>query len=933
MGNTNLKSASSRARTFAQSASIIAISTSLFIGVSAASAQTAPAAEPQPETVVVTGIRRGIIDSISAKKRSSQIVEAVSAEDIGKLPDQSIAESIARLPGIAAQRTNGRASALSIRGLGPDYTVTTLNGREQVSTNDNRSVEFDQYPSELISQVLVYKTPNAEMMSQGIAGTADLRTVRPIAYGKRAIALGYRREQNSEDAVIGGMTNTGDRYTFTYINQFADKTIGVALGYAHTSSPYQSFRKEAYGYPTAGSTVLPADANKLVIGGEKDGIQSSSLERDGYMAVIEFKPNDRFHATIDGYHSDFTELQRIARLEANLYSPWGGGTLQPGYTSSADRITGGTVTGVNVVVENYVNERAASVDSIGFNSEYKVNENWTLGADISRQQVSRSDLIVESTAGTGAAGTGPKDTVKFTTTPDGFTQLTNTLDYSNFNTIFLTDPGGWGGPVNRAGFVKAPDVEDELTAIKLSAMRKLETPIFKSVSFGVNRTTRTKNKVGKEGFMSLNGTSNAVVVPTAYRTGTTNAAFLGSAGGMIAYDALALWKDGFFKFTQDTCNACLAKSWKVSETVDTYFLKADIDSTFQSIPVTGNIGLQVVNADQESVTNFVANGAVSPVVDGTSYTDVLPTMALNFAVADDVTVRLGIGKTLARPRMDDMAGGVSYGSNTNGNPSVNAGKSYYWTGGGGNAKLKPWKATAYDLSVEKYFGRKGYVSAAFFYKTLDSFIFGNNVERDFTGVALTGACATAGAATDTTAAGCSNANTNRIGLIGGQSNGKGGHISGAEISLSVPGEMVTPILDGFGLIVSAAFNESSIDPRGTGEIDVPGLSRSVINTTLFYEKHGFSARVSQRSRGEFLGEVPDYTNTLENKWVHGEKIIDAQLGYEFQEGPIKGLSINLTGTNLTNEPFFTYDGKGNPDKILKYEKYGATYMFGISYKF
>ena len=107
------------------------------------------------QAIVVTGIRKGIQDSITAKKLDSSIVEAVSAEDIGKLPDASIAESIARLPGVAAQRTNGRAQTLAIRGLGPDYTVTTFNGREQATTNDNRTVEFDQYPSELVSQVKV----------------------------------------------------------------------------------------------------------------------------------------------------------------------------------------------------------------------------------------------------------------------------------------------------------------------------------------------------------------------------------------------------------------------------------------------------------------------------------------------------------------------------------------------------------------------------------------------------------------------------------------------------------------------------------------------------------------------------------------------------------------------------------------------------------
>jgi hypothetical protein len=116
--------------------------------------------------VVVTGLRKSITGLDRVKKDESSIVEVVSAEDIGKLPDASIAESIGRLPGIAAQRTNGRAQTLSIRGLGPDFTVTTFNGREQASTNDNRTVEFDQYPSELVNQVKIYKTPDAGMATR-----------------------------------------------------------------------------------------------------------------------------------------------------------------------------------------------------------------------------------------------------------------------------------------------------------------------------------------------------------------------------------------------------------------------------------------------------------------------------------------------------------------------------------------------------------------------------------------------------------------------------------------------------------------------------------------------------------------------------------------------------------------------------------------------
>jgi iron complex outermembrane receptor protein len=172
----------------------------------------------QLDVVEVTGIRRGIESAINLKQESTSIIEAVSAEDIGKLPDSSIAESIARLPGLAAQRVAGRATTISIRGLAGDFSTTLLNGREQVSSGDNRGVEFDQYPSELLSSVVVYKTPDSTLVAQGISGTVDLQTVRPLSLGKRVVSLNARYEKNSTGEVNPGYDDTGYRISASYID-------------------------------------------------------------------------------------------------------------------------------------------------------------------------------------------------------------------------------------------------------------------------------------------------------------------------------------------------------------------------------------------------------------------------------------------------------------------------------------------------------------------------------------------------------------------------------------------------------------------------------------------------------------------------------------------------------------------------------------------
>ena len=918
----------------------------LLAAASAVSAQTADqsaAAKPadQPEEVIVTGIRKGIQDAISAKKSASSIIEAVSAEDIGKLPDNSIAESIGRLPGIAAQRTNGRAQTLAIRGLGPDFTMTTFNGREQASTNENRTVEFDQYPSELVSQVKVFKTPDAGMSYQGLAGTTDIETVKPLAFGKRALSLSYKREKDGMSANVVGLPDSGDRGNVTYIDQFKDNTVGVAFGVAFNKTPYQAQTKEPWGY--AGLPSPPYPAGSEIIGGDKSGVQSSFYERMAFLGVLELKPNDQLHMTFDGYHSNFKELQTIRRMEYGLQ--WASGSLTTPGDFVGNRMVSGTYTNVPfLVVENYNNDTHAKLDSLGWNTDYKFNDDWGLNTDLSWSRVTRDNLRLESTGGTGA-GADPTflplpETVSFTTNGEGVSNFTTTQHYNDYNSTFLTDPGGWGGGPTRAGYVGHPSFQDEVKAIRVALERKLSGG-FKSLQFGVNYAERTKSKYEWQSDLKLSGGVSHAVVPDAYRTGIQNTDFFGNPYGMIGYDAIGLYQSGFFQTVDarvDTTantgdrNFDYTSTWDVTEKLTTPYVKLDLDTHLGSVPVTGNIGIQAQHADQSANINFVLgidpatqNVIVTQQQRGAKYTDFLPSMNLSFALAEDVQLRFAAAVTVARPRMDDMAGGanLSVVSDT-GVPPTYQGQPYYWTqNGGGNPELRPWKANAFDLSFEKYFGRKGYVAAAIYYKDLKDYIFNSSKITDFTGVALP---------IDPTQT-YTLADANRIGVSTVKANGHGGHIEGLEVTASLPGEVLAQALDGFGLIVSGAWNRSAVNPTGNGDEPVPGLSSKVINSTLYYEKLGFSVRVSNRYRGSFVGEVPAFDSSLTKNTVKSESLLDAQVGYAFQQGSLKGLSLNLSGTNLTDAPFVLYQVGASPFDVIKYEKYGAVYAFTATYKF
>ncbi|MEM6937589.1 MAG: TonB-dependent receptor plug domain-containing protein, partial [Pseudomonadota bacterium] len=187
------------------------------------------------EELVVTGFRRSLENAIDNKRDAGTVIESISAEDIGRLPDISVADSIARLPGVTAQRTGGQAGAINIRGLDQGLVLSTLNGREQVATSGGRAIDFSQYPSELISGVDVYKGSEAKLIEGGLGGTVALKLARPLSQSldkQHNLNLNLRASYNdlAGDSVYSD--DYGYRGSFTYRGLFADETFGVVLGYA-----------------------------------------------------------------------------------------------------------------------------------------------------------------------------------------------------------------------------------------------------------------------------------------------------------------------------------------------------------------------------------------------------------------------------------------------------------------------------------------------------------------------------------------------------------------------------------------------------------------------------------------------------------------------------------------------------------------------------
>ena len=915
----------------------VALASATMMLAAQAHAQSAPAADQDGQeavakkkddaknldTVVVTGIRGGIERAIDTKKNATSIVEAVSAEDIGKLPDVSIAESIARLPGLAAQRVAGRAQVISVRGLSPDFATTLLNGRELVSTGDNRSVEFDQYPSELMAGVTVYKTPDASMVGQGLSGTLDMRTVRPLDYEKPVFAISGRMQRNS----LGSAGNTdadGNRFNVSYIGQSSDRKVGFTIGYSHSDTPIQENQVGLYEpwEEIGGNDWRPGiSAGTFYSNGIKALRRTGYTKRDGVMASLEFRPSDAWISTLDVFHSKATQEDTANQFEVNL-GDYNGGFGRINITNAQingnKTFIGGDVANVYPLVRGMYNKREDTIKAFGWKNEFFFGST-TIVADASWSKANRDELSLENN--TQLAPVPSLDTLALTYSSNDFSQMVPGRDYSDPSKLFLRNT------IYGSGYGKTPRVEDELMSLKLGANVPAPESMgwLSSIDFGLNYADRSKAKRQPEGNINV-GAQGDTVIGSEFQYGLVDLGFAG-IGYIPSWNVPGAVAKYMTFNPVENLNYLIPKAWTVDETILTGYLRANIDTEWGSVPVRGNIGLQIQQVDQSSASNYwdssrPAGQEVQPINRGKKYTDVLPSMNLAFSLSDDQTLRVALARQVARPRVDQLRSSLEFGVDTS-KPIPEPGA------GGGNPELDPWRANALDISYEKYFGNKAYVAAAVFYKQLSSYIFTQPRDGyDFTEL-LAGYVLPPGVTTP----------PKTTGNYTAPYNGKGGKLQGLELTASLPFNLWSQALDGFGIVASASFTDSNIkirDPEsassvGNADITLPGLSDQVYNLTAYYERNGFEARINNRRRSDFIGEIGDFAANRKSRYVVGEDITDAQIGYTFGEGRLKGLGLQLQISNLTNESYRTY--AGDKDRPLEHIEWGRTVLLGASYKF
>ncbi len=660
--------------------------------------------ESLQEEVIVFGIRQALTDALSMKRDAENIVDTVSAEDIGSLPDITIGESLARVSGVTVTSFRGRANEIAIRGLSPELTLITINGREQTSTNAQiRNPLLIAYPSELISRAQVYKTPLADVPEGGVAGTINMETVRPLEQDGRKVAGTFRAIRSKADE-LAGADGESFRGSIAYVDQFADDKFGIAVGLvgADVSSPsiQQSF---VGGGPNqrgrfSDASLSSGDKGRAITGGDRyeQEVGTGDEDRVAGLVYLQYQPNDQWNFNLDVTHTrlDATIDQTNLRADA---------TRRRARANSVIADDSGLVPGVDdgyplyYVADNVLIDllgrselREDDVTYGGFNVAWEPTEAWHLEFDYALTESIRERKVINATARNNNQSRPVFE----------FDRRNSIIPVIGISEINLEDPTLFQPQLYREDY---QDIVDKSEAFRLDAEYSFDSGSsgfnVSSVEVGYRFQERSKDRIfdndvlpaasrnqidfveaALDPYWDENAFSKAFRgrdmptrwmhidlanvmdqvaeirgVPTAAQQGR---GFLNSRLGVIS-----LGQNG----------GDIANSYFYSEDTSAFYFKANIEGELFGVPFTGGFGVRYVETDVTARSNqgpiaitsteldegvFTANlghqQSAGPNIIESTYDNVLPALNLTFELRDDLLFRVGMGTVIARPNFGSV---------------------------------------------------------------------------------------------------------------------------------------------------------------------------------------------------------------------------------------------------------------------------------------
>jgi len=989
------------------------------------------------EEVVVSASRKALQDALTLKRNASNISDVLSAGDIGEIPSLSVAEALEAIPGATTHRLKGSGSQVSLRGLGPVLGYETFNGRSLTSGSEGRNVNFQQFPSELMDKIIIHKSQEADMVEGGTSGTVELKTVKPLEYGKRSVVVDVRGKYNEHAERIDGNDGLGTRASASYIDQFEINggKLGVTGGFAFfdsgnpeesylTSSTFNmcelddrtdantsrcsSFNRARNFY----DDLYDAQQDYIATNGSLDGYQTPDLyivpnsiayrtqdeyeKRWAFMGALQWQPNDQWEINADLQLSN--KIYEEERLELQVDD------FRRGHRN-VDINEDGTINSLDgssrlrLDANNY--ERDEDYQGGGLAFTFMPNQDLTLDLDISYSETNR-------TRNQRYARFRTSDEINFQYRDDGLVPSITLLDWTNDSandefaggdTFEASNPLSYDRDSDTRLRSRLTERDSDITAIRFDMDYQLNDSGFTSIEAGVRysdfhrvtdqddsrqtelddayflatgevrSTEDIRNQIfsdcarpfrNNDFFGSANGTN----IGTDFLDFDTNCAISTAQGGTSTEPPRS---EAPFRFNDID----------VHEIVTAAYVKGNFEFDV-GVPMTGNIGVRVV---QNKIESFGRAGNLSIVetpVDATTSTfrlesggtddfsefvvtntetELLPSASATFEIRDDFQMRAAIYRSLSRHNIDFFSAGINFSPDnqeyTTRQEAIDAAGDLSV----GNPYLKPILAWNYDLSFEWYFNDESTVSVALYSKDFESEL-QNVVSETQLGVDGFG---------DAT-----------FGRVRQEESGREANLWGVELNAQTVFTFLPSPFDGLGTRLTYNYSQTDfvtedpwygasvrdsagspgnpeviyipdsngvvtrIEDTSGGRYDVPGLSQAGLlpldeasffgqsdhsaSWTVFWDIGPVNLQVINKYRSEYF--QPNFGDPRSNRWISSFHIVDLAASWKINDH----VKVRATAQNVNDEPQVGHRTQKS-NALTLWSSTGPKYELGVSVKF
>ena len=816
----------------------------------AASAPRVVALEP----TVVIGARASLATAQQIKRDAFEIVDAVIADDINKLPDFSVTDALQRITGVQIARDRGDGTSTAIRGL--IQMETTLNGREIFTAGTGRNLEFADIPAEMVAGIHVYKTSSAHQIEGGIGGLVDLRTRRPFDFAARESVVSARR-------VDSRLAQTGaNQFSALWSDRWQTAGAGEWGLLVNVTRQDRAWREDQ---KSAGNPVLhsayPADTTKpvnLIPGvaviapnGTSETTSIGSKRRTGGSAILQWRPNDRVELYAEAAYAQFETRQDSYQINVSAPSTFVAGS--PQVFSGTTDLQSITWTNAPISVLSFARDTVDRTKQVAVGGTWR-GDTLTLKTDLSYAQ-SFNNLFFSGPVLGATAATFTQDLSG--AVPATSVVGTNLADPANFRFASMA--------------YRLRPFDGRLGAGRIDLEQQLSGSVVSAVKAGLRLARRVAGNGSGLIFAdaAVPGTLSAASLPGAVMVNPYGGDFLSggtqSLGGYVvgnldaARDPLALRSS--LGITAAIPTVTPLGQWHIREETQAGYLMADLKAA--DLPIDGNVGLRVV-ATREAVSgnrSVPSTGAIAPIQTDNRYVDALPSANLRYLLGPDLVVRAALSKTVTRPNFDQLSPSVVLTRNSI-DPTLNIGSA-------GNPELAPVRSRNLDLALEKYLDANTAVHATAFFKRVEGFVIPATSSEIYDGEAYT---------------------------VSRPHNGIDGRVSGLEVGYQQFFNMLPGAWRGLGLQANYTYVDGdTYDPLRATTVPLANLSRNSGNLIGLYELGPVSARVAYNWRGRFsTGSTNIVGVGAVNTYTRGYGWLDASLRYRANPQ----LTLALEGNNL-----------------------------------